>query len=438
VIKNLKIELILIVAITIIVFIVGRAEYKVLNTFLTFINSETDVYFKQFFVKITVVGDSFWVFLSSSLVCFYCFFFKKNDIFFKKIFVNSSFLFSATLITGLLTQIIKHLVGRARPNHSASEFFNFFNFDSIFHSFPSGHTSTIFLVALVFSMFTPKLKYFYFCCAGVIGLSRVIVGAHFLTDIMGGAILAYIGYKITLSFFNKIKIKKNFGEIITLNSNNFFLTLIVFFILIGFLTVGSSLDIFLSSLFYGENEKFILQRYSLPTIFVRQIILPMILLYLFFIPCLGLMLPLKKFYFNFNLKNKEVLFVFTAALFNLLIVVNVIFKNTWGRARPNDVLQLGGSEAFTPWFQTSDSCVSNCSFVSGDASVGFSIISLFFITKKPIYLWLSIFFGLLLGAIRILEGGHFLSDVLVAGFLIFILTYLEFYFYNKTFSTNAY
>ena len=437
-IKNLKIELILIVAITIIVFIVGRAEYKVLNTFLTFINSETDVYFKQFFVKITVVGDSFWVFLSSSLVCFYCFFFKKNDIFFKKIFVNSSFLFSATLITGLLTQIIKHLVGRARPNHSASEFFNFFNFDSIFHSFPSGHTSTIFLVALVFSMFTPKLKYFYFCCASVVGLSRVIVGAHFFTDIIGGIIIALIGFKFTQTIFNKTKIKKLLGEIITINSNTFLLTLVIFLILITFLTVGSSLDLYLSKLFYGPDNKFVLQSYYPMTIFVRQFILPIIILYLLLIPSLTFFLPLKKIYFDFDLKSKDVLFVFSSALFNLLIVVNVILKDTWGRARPNDVLQLGGNEVFTPWFQVSDSCISNCSFVSGDASVGFSIIALFFVTKKPAYLWASVFFGFLLGSVRMLEGGHFLSDVLLAGFLIFILTYLEFYLYDKIFSKNVY
>ena len=223
-----------------------------------------------------------------------------------------------------------------------------------------------------------------------------------------------------------------------INSNIFLLILVVFFILIVFLTVGSSLDIYLSGLFYGVDEKFVLQSYYLITIFMRQFILPVTILYLLLIPCLTLFFPFKKIYFNFNFKSKDVLFIFSAVLFNLLIVVNVMLKNTWGRARPNDILQLGGNEVFTPWFKISDSCISNCSFVSGDASVGFSIIVLFFITKKTVYLWLSIFLGFLLGATRILEGGHFLSDVIIAGFLIFILTYSEFYFYNKKFSDNAY
>ena len=437
-IKNLKAELILLALTILVVLVLGNTEYKITNTFFTFLNSTEDVNFKQFFTNITLAGDSFWVFSSSTLVCFFCFFLKKNSIFCKKAFVNSFFMFSATLTTGLLTQIVKHIVGRSRPNHAANDLFIFFNFDSTFHSFPSGHTSTIFLVALVFSLFTPKLRYFYFCCAGIIGLSRVVVGAHFFTDIIGGIIVSFIGFKITLAFFNKIKIKKEFGEIIILNSNILHLVLIVFFVLIIFVTVGSSLDIYLSSLFYGANEKFALQSYYIITIFIRQVILPITILYLLLLPGLSLLFHFKKIFFNFNLKNKDVLFIFSVVLFNLIIVVNVILKNTWGRARPNDILQLGGNQIFTPWFQISDSCINNCSFVSGDASVGFSLIAFFFITKKILYLWLSLFFGFLLGAIRILEGGHFLSDVLIAGFLIFILTYFEFYFYNKKFLKDVY
>ena len=376
-IKNLKAELIFLALTIFVVFVLGSAEYKITNTFFSFLNSAADVNLKQFFTNITLAGDSFWVFSSSILVCFFCFFFKKNNIFYKKTFVNSFFLFSATLTTGLLTQIIKHIVGRPRPNHAANEWFGFFNLDSTFHSFPSGHTSTIFLVALVFSLFTPKLRYFYFCCAGVVGLSRVVVGAHFLTDIIGGIIVSFIGFKITLAFFNKIKTKKEFGEIITLNSNIFHLILIVFFVLIIFVTVGSSLDIYLSSLFYGADEKFTLQSYYTITIFVRQVVLPIIILYLLLLPGLGLFFYFKKFFFGFNLKNKDVLFIFSTVLFNLIIVVNVILKNTWGRARPNDILQLGGNQIFTPWYQISDSCITNCSFVSGDASVGFSLIAFF-------------------------------------------------------------
>jgi len=117
--------------------------------------------------------------------------------------------------------------------------------------------------------------------------------------------------------------------------------------------------------------------------------------------------------------------------FNLIIVVNLLFKNLWGRARPNDTLNFGSIESFTPWFKFSNACSSNCSFVSGDASVGFSLIVLYFLTKNIIFFWLSLIFGFSLGLIRILEGGHFLSDILIANLLIFILFFVQYYFYNK-------
>ena len=99
----------------------------------------------------------------------------------------------------------------------------------------------------------------------------------------------------------------------------------------------------------------------------------------------------------------------------------MILKNLWGRARPNDILQLGGKETFSPWFEIRNACETNCSFVSGDASVGFSIIVLYLITKKIIFLYASAFAGLVLGLIRIMAGGHFLSDIFFAGFFIVIL-----------------
>ena len=93
-------------------------------------------------------------------------------------------------------------------------------------------------------------------------------------------------------------------------------------------------------------------------------------------------------------------------------------KNFWGRARPNDVVGLGGKESFSPWFEITNACETNCSFVSGDASVGFSIIILYLITKKIIFLYASVVAGLALGLIRIMAGGHFLSDIFLPVFLL--------------------
>ena len=441
-IKNFKIELIFVSLLLINFFISSKIDIIFDDKFNNLLD---DNYIKQFFINITEIGDSLWFFSLSFLTYILCYFFKdivfeKHKNIYDKARIGSLFLFLAILITGIFTQIIKFIVGRPRPNHVVEQGyfgFDFFNLSSAFNSFPSGHTSTIFIVALTFSLFTPKLKYFYLCCASIVALSRVVVGAHFFTDIIGGVVIAFIGFKITFTIFEKFKRSKNLTLIKKLNSNIFLLSIIIFLILIIFLSVGSSLDIYISSLFYQEQQNFVLQDYHLITIFIRKTILPILILYLLIMPAVSIFLPINKIYFNFKITLKEYLFVFLSALFNLLIVVNVILKNLWGRARPNDILELGGKETFTPWFHFSDACNTNCSFVSGDASVGFSIIALFFITKIKMFFWMALCFGCLLGVTRILEGGHFFSDVLIAGFLIFILTYFQHYFYQKKFLNNV-
>src|ERR1700733_12381547 len=52
------------------------------------------------------------------------------------------------------------------------------------------------------------------------------------------------------------------------------------------------------------------------------------------------------------------------------LVVNVVFKDHWGRARPAQIEAFGGTERFSPAFVPSDQCSSNCSFPAGDPSVG--------------------------------------------------------------------
>ena len=94
-------------------------------------------------------------------------------------------------------------------------------------------------------------------------------------------------------------------------------------------------------------------------------------------------------------------------------------------------MELGGNEFFSPWFKITNACETNCSFVSGDASVGFSIIILYLITKNIIFLYASVVAGFVFGLIRIMAGGHFLSDIFFAGFFVVILNIILFELYKK-------
>jgi undecaprenyl-diphosphatase len=56
-------------------------------------------------------------------------------------------------------------------------------------SFPSGHTITAFAVALGISAFYPVLSPLLIFCATSIAASRILLGMHFLSDVVVGAII---------------------------------------------------------------------------------------------------------------------------------------------------------------------------------------------------------------------------------------------------------
>ena len=54
-------------------------------------------------------------------------------------------------------------------------------------SFPSGHTITAFAVAVSLSLFYPGLAIGLLFCAASVALSRILLGMHFLSDVLAGA-----------------------------------------------------------------------------------------------------------------------------------------------------------------------------------------------------------------------------------------------------------
>jgi len=107
------------------------------------------------------------------------------------------------------------------------------------------------------------------------------------------------------------------------------------------------------------------------------------------------------------------------------VVVNAILKAHWGRARPAQVTEFGGSARFTPPHQIAQECASNCSFVSGEMSgaVAFGIGLWAILTALDWRLprrwqrWgriVALAVPLLTGLQRIASGRHFLSDVVLS------------------------
>ncbi len=57
------------------------------------------------------------------------------------------------------------------------------------YSFPSGHTAMSFLFAVVLSDMYPKYMYLFYTIAVLTALSRLYLGVHYLSDVVGGALI---------------------------------------------------------------------------------------------------------------------------------------------------------------------------------------------------------------------------------------------------------
>lgn len=108
------------------------------------------------------------------------------------------------------------------------------------------------------------------------------------------------------------------------------------------------------------------------------------------------------------------------------LLVNVVLKDNWGRARPLHVQEFGGPLAFTPAGVPSDQCARNCSFVAGDPSVGFSLHAFAYVVPRRRRLVLAggLAAGGVLGLLRIGQGAHFLGDVVYSALVVVLLAAL--------------
>jgi len=147
----------------------------------------------------------------------------------------------------------------------------------------------------------------------------------------------------------------------------------------------------------------------------------------FFIVGLALLICITGF-FSIHLKTwrREAVFFLLLMAIGPGLIVNVCFKDNLGRARPREIVECGGSHQYTEIWEKGTTGA-NSSFPSGHASVAFYTLAPWFIfrDKKIVlaggFLASGIFFGSAVGLARMLQGGHFLSDVLWAGGIVYLV-----------------
>lgn len=123
--------------------------------------------------------------------------------------------------------------------------------------------------------------------------------------------------------------------------------------------------------------------------------------------------------------RKKALFMVLLMLIGPGLVVNTIFKDHWGRHRPMQLKVFSGQEQFMPVWNKGVS-KSGKSFPCGHASTGFYLFSGYFVlrrTSRPwalFFLILGLGYGALMGLGRMIQGGHFASDVVWSGGFVYL------------------
>jgi membrane-associated phospholipid phosphatase len=96
------------------------------------------------------------------------------------------------VLSGSSAQLLKHLVGRARPKVSMSPVFIGPSIHGPYDSFPSGHTVVAFCLASVIARLDPRFRVPAYAFALLTAASRLGSAAHFPSDVVAGVLLGLL------------------------------------------------------------------------------------------------------------------------------------------------------------------------------------------------------------------------------------------------------
>ena len=166
-----------------------------------FIRNDTDPEIQRAFLTITelgkaeiyiilalllfIVGRALFVWTAPRAACLY----------FDGVARLGTYIIASLALSAVVIHTLKLTLGRARPRALFREDtfgFDLFAFDTSLNSFPSGHSQTIWAVMVPIAVAIPKLRILALGFAALVALSRVMVSAHFLSDMVMGSFIGIV------------------------------------------------------------------------------------------------------------------------------------------------------------------------------------------------------------------------------------------------------
>jgi undecaprenyl-diphosphatase len=115
--------------------------------------------------------------------------------------VRLEFLFLAIALPGLVVTIVKRLIGRVRPSDLGPFSYVPWSWRPDYASLPSGHGTTAVAAAIAIGALWPKARVPMWAFAVVIAVSRVVIQAHFASDVIAAAFVGAFGAILVRNWF---------------------------------------------------------------------------------------------------------------------------------------------------------------------------------------------------------------------------------------------
>jgi lipid A 4'-phosphatase len=194
---------------------------------------------------------------------------------------------------------------------------------------------------------------------------------------------------------------------------------VLFLVLISVLFfVFPKLDIYISNLFYKKGQGFVYSDNYFVKIIFKSI--PLLTYTAAIIYCIS---GLYQYFINKKFR-KIFLYLLLTLIIGPGIIVNSLLKGYFGRARPKNITEFGGDSHFTRVAQISNQCHLNCSFSSGHAAGAYHFTNISLVSPRRFFKRFfnsAMIFGTIVGLVRIMQGGHFASDVIFSCLVVLVV-----------------